>query len=192
MDRALRHDEALLPEKLDASVPQIDEESTFEHKEELVIAIMLVPVILALQYAQSHDGVVHFAQRLVVPAIRTRFDQRGHIDHAQRRMKYVEKRCVRVFLAIRHEASSLALLKQPVNRYRCSGGSILICAENRACAAGSTGLCLTFVLAGSFPRKLSSFQLVDGLIGRGTNPPPQFGQTLPRTSSTQVAQNVHS
>src|SRR5262245_1637664 len=29
-------------------------------------------------------------------------------------------------------------------------------------------------------------------MGRGANPPPQFGQTFPRTSSTHVAQNVHS
>jgi len=29
-------------------------------------------------------------------------------------------------------------------------------------------------------------------MGLGTNPPPQLGQTFPRTVSTQVAQNVHS
>ena len=65
-------------------------------------------------------------------------------------------------------------------------------AENFACAAGSTGRCLILVLAGSLPRKLSPFQFVAGLIGLGTNPPPQFGQMFPRTLSTQVAQNVHS
>jgi hypothetical protein len=48
------------------------------------------------------------------------------------------------------------------------------------------------VLAGSLPRKLSFFQFIDGLIGRWTNPPPQLGQTFPRTRSTQLAQNVHS
>jgi hypothetical protein len=31
-----------------------------------------------------------------------------------------------------------------------------------------------------------------GLIGRGTNPPPQFGQTFCNTLSTHAAQNVHS
>jgi hypothetical protein len=51
---------------------------------------------------------------------------------------------------------------------------------------------LTLVLAGSFPRKLFPFQFFDGLIGRGTNPPPQFGQTLPNTVPAQCAQNVHS
>jgi len=33
---------------------------------------------------------------------------------------------------------------------------------------------------------------VDGRTGRGTNPPPQFGQTLNSTVSTQSAQEVHS
>jgi hypothetical protein len=31
-----------------------------------------------------------------------------------------------------------------------------------------------------------------GRIGRFSNPPPQFGQTLWRCVSTQSAQNVHS
>jgi hypothetical protein len=34
----------------------------------------------------------------------------------------------------------------------------------------STGLCFIFVLAGSFPRKLSPFQFFDGLMGLETNP----------------------
>jgi hypothetical protein len=87
-----------------------------------------------------------------------------------------------------------ALFSNPVPFvcYRFSGGIVLIADENSACAAGSTGLCLTLVLAGSFPRKLSPFQFFDGLMGLGTKPPPQLGQTLPRTLSTHVAQNVHS
>lgn len=64
--------------------------------------------------------------------------------------------------------------------------------RERSCAAESTGLCCTFVLAGSVPRKLSSFQFVEGLIGRGTNPPPQYRQTFPRTCSTHEAQKVRS
>src|SRR4029453_3619295 len=38
----------------------------------------------------------------------------------------------------------------------------------------------------------SPFQFRDGLIGLGTNPPPQLGHTLPRMRSTHAAQNVHS
>ena len=63
--------------------------------------------------------------------------------------------------------------------------------ENLAWATGSTGRYLTLVLAGSIPRKLSPFQFREGLIGLGTNPPPQFGHTLP-SASTHAAQNVHS
>ncbi len=54
------------------------------------------------------------------------------------------------------------------------------------------GRCLILVLAGSLPRKLSPRQFLDGLMGLGTNPPPQFGQTFLSTLSTQLAQNVHS
>jgi hypothetical protein len=39
---------------------------------------------------------------------------------------------------------------------------------------------------------LPFFQFLDGRIGLGTKPPPQFGQTLNRTASTQLAQKVHS
>jgi hypothetical protein len=68
----------------------------------------------------------------------------------------------------------------------------LIVTANRTCEPGSTGLCLVFVLAGSFPRKLSPFQFLDGLIGLGTKPPPQFGHTFSKTVSTHCSQNVHS
>jgi len=76
--------------------------------------------------------------------------------------------------------------------YRFSGGMIPTTLENCACAARSTGLYLILVLAGSLPRKLSPFQFLDGRIGLGTNPPPQFGQTPPKIESTHAAQNVHS
>jgi hypothetical protein len=90
-------------------------------------------------------------------------------------------------------ADSMALLAViKFGRYRFSGGMFLIPAANRAWASGSTGLCLTPVLGGSLPRKLSLFQFFAGLIGLGTKPPPQFGQTFPKMLSTHVAQNVHS
>ena len=68
----------------------------------------------------------------------------------------------------------------------------MIDAAKRAWSAASTGRCLTRVLAGSLPRKLSPFQFLAGLIGLGTNPPPQFGHTFCRMPSTHAAQNVHS
>jgi len=78
------------------------------------------------------------------------------------------------------------------DRYRFSGGIFRREAENFAWAAASTGLCRTLVLAGSLPRKLSPFQFFEGRTGRGAKPPPQLGQTFPRTFSTQGAQKVHS
>jgi len=54
------------------------------------------------------------------------------------------------------------------------------------------GPVLDLGLGGSLPRKLSPFQFVAGLIGLGTKPPPQFGQTFAKMLSTHVAQNVHS
>jgi hypothetical protein len=76
--------------------------------------------------------------------------------------------------------------------HRFSGGKPAWAASSFACAFRSTGLCLTLVLAGWAPRKLSPFQFLAGLIGLGTNPPPQLGQVLERSVSTHVAQNVHS
>jgi len=48
------------------------------------------------------------------------------------------------------------------------------------------------LLAGYSPRQLPPFQLFFGRIGLGEKPPPQFGQALPRTFSTQERQKVHS
>lgn len=69
---------------------------------------------------------------------------------------------------------------------------VLIAAENNSCAEGSTGLCVMVMPAGFSPRKLSPFQFFDGRMGLGTKPPPQLGETLLNTCSTQAAQNVHS
>src|SRR5262245_10564286 len=45
---------------------------------------------------------------------------------------------------------------------------------------------------GRFATESPGRHSVAGRIGRGTKPPPQFGQTLKSTLSTQSAQNVHS
>ena len=76
--------------------------------------------------------------------------------------------------------------------YRFSGGIVLIMAENQAGAAGSTSRCFTLAPAGSFPGTLSPFQFIEGLIGRITYPPPQFGQTFPLTLSSQAMQKVYT
>jgi hypothetical protein len=75
MDDALRYDKPLLPVKLNASILEVYDKATVEDKEELIIVIVPVPVILALQDAQPNDRVVDLAQRLVIPAFGTRFGQ---------------------------------------------------------------------------------------------------------------------
>src|SRR3954466_7541020 len=41
-------------------------------------------------------------------------------------------------------------------------------------------------------REFPPFQVFFGRIGRGQKPPPQFGQTFPKMSSTHERQKVHS
>ena len=75
MNDSSRDDKALLLDKLDAPILEIDDETTFDDKEELVVIVMLVPVVLALQDAETDDRIVHLAKRLVVPAVGTRLHQ---------------------------------------------------------------------------------------------------------------------
>jgi len=84
------------------------------------------------------------------------------------------------------------IVRRHVAPYRLCGGIVRRRPANFACAAASTGRCLMVVLAGSAPKKLFPFQLFKGRTGRATKPPPQLGHTFSKTSSTQVAQKVHS
>jgi hypothetical protein len=79
MNDALRDNKPLLLTELDASILEIDDETTFQDKEELVVVVVFVPVILALHDAETNDRIVHLAQRLVVPAVRASRDQRWHV-----------------------------------------------------------------------------------------------------------------
>jgi len=74
--------EALLRPKVDGPALQINDEVSFEDEEELIIAIVLVPVVLALQHPKPNDGVIHLAKGLVVPTVGARLDHRRDIDHA--------------------------------------------------------------------------------------------------------------
>ena len=76
--------------------------------------------------------------------------------------------------------------------YRRSGGTLRTGEARAAWAVRSTGSCRTWRLAGWVASGLLPCHAAEGRIGRGTKPPPQFGQTLPSSSSTHVAQNVHS
>ena len=51
-------------------IDEIDEQTAFDDVEELVLLLMVVPVIVSLDDAEANDGIVHVAERLVVPRVR--------------------------------------------------------------------------------------------------------------------------
>src|SRR4029079_19146030 len=91
MGHALRHREAFTRLKLDHATGcsvsprlEVDQEAALDDIEELIVFVVLVPVILPLHDAQSHDGVVHSAEGLVVPLILYRRDERIELDSRER------------------------------------------------------------------------------------------------------------
>jgi hypothetical protein len=80
VDDAHGDNEALALSKLDTSILEVDDETAFKNKEELVVAFVFVPMVLALHDAETDDRIVHLAQCLVVPAVGTRLHQRGHVN----------------------------------------------------------------------------------------------------------------
>src|SRR5258708_15886943 len=102
VDDPLGHDESLSRRELYGPAFEIDDEATVEHHEEFIVFVVLVPVVFTLQHAQPDDGVVHFAERLVVPAVGARLDQRRNIDQAQFRESNVEVRGVGIGFRLIH------------------------------------------------------------------------------------------
>jgi hypothetical protein len=90
----LGYDESLSWSKFDGLTLQINDEVSVEDEEEFIVAIVLVPVVLALQYAKPNDGIVHFTKGLVVPPVGAGLNQCWNIDHAQGRKLNIEMRCV--------------------------------------------------------------------------------------------------
>src|SRR5438876_12436418 len=70
MHDALGNHEALSLLQVDRLVFQIDDEVAIEHEEKLVVVVVLVPMVLTLHDAQTDNGIVDLAKRLVVPLIR--------------------------------------------------------------------------------------------------------------------------
>ena len=59
----------VLPEGDGGAVFEIDQEFAVEDQEELVLVVVLVPVELAFEDAESHDSIVYRGQRLVEPGL---------------------------------------------------------------------------------------------------------------------------
>ena len=60
MHNALWHNEALIGQKLNRAALEVDDEFSAQHKEELIVVIVLVPVVFALQPAHSSGSPTSF------------------------------------------------------------------------------------------------------------------------------------
>ena len=55
MHDAFWDDEPLMRLKIDRPIFQVDDEVTLQHKEELIVVVVFVPMILALHNAEAND-----------------------------------------------------------------------------------------------------------------------------------------
>ena len=69
--------------EIDRAVFEVDDEVPVEDKEELIVIVVFVPVILALHDPQSNHRVVDLAERLIVPLVRAGFDECRNVHQAQ-------------------------------------------------------------------------------------------------------------
>ena len=83
-DNPLGNDDALARLEREGLVVEIDEQAAFEHVEELILVVVLVPVVFALDHGEAHDRAVDFAQRLVEPLVRAGVGQRFFVDEFER------------------------------------------------------------------------------------------------------------
>ena len=95
MHYPFRNHDGFARREIDRAIFQIDQQLTADDVEKLICVVVLVPVLFAMNDAESHDRLVHFAQCLVVPLVGARFDETGDIDRFQRLMQNVQPRIVR-------------------------------------------------------------------------------------------------
>jgi hypothetical protein len=113
VDDPFGHDKPLLRRELDSAILEIDDESAGKDKEELVVLVVLVPVVLTLHYTETDNRVVNSAKSLVVPPCTALRRQRGNVYKLQWLEQYVEKRLVRILVHSTHAPSRLdAILKR--------------------------------------------------------------------------------
>ena len=55
MDNASRYDKSFSRLQIDRTVLEVDDEVAFQHKKELVVVLVPMPVILTLHYAKAND-----------------------------------------------------------------------------------------------------------------------------------------
>ena len=105
MQDAARHDKALSRAEFDRTSLQIDDELALNDIEELVVGVVLVPVILALHHTESDHGVIHLAERLVVPLELASVDQRLEVDNFKSAIEDVETCLIGLSGGLGHSAT---------------------------------------------------------------------------------------
>jgi hypothetical protein len=90
------HNEALSRLQFYNLIFQINDEQSFHNIEELVFLVMLVPMILALNDAETNDRVVHLAQCLVEPSVLTSIADCLYIDPFERTIFNVQASHIRI------------------------------------------------------------------------------------------------
>jgi hypothetical protein len=108
MQHAFGHDITFPWLKVDRFAFEVDDEVTVQHKEELVVIVVLVPVILALHDAQADDGLVDATERLVAPLVGAGIHKRLYVDDGESWELDVEVRRVGTFLALTHRSLRMA------------------------------------------------------------------------------------
>ena len=63
------------------TVVHVDQQLSLDHVEKLVVIVVLVPVILAFNYAQANHRFVHLAKRLVIPLVGAGGGERPLVDY---------------------------------------------------------------------------------------------------------------
>ena len=105
MDKALRDHKSLLRPQIHRAIFKIDNKMAFQDKEELIVAIVFVPVILTLHHPQTNNRIIHLTQCLVVPLVLAGFHQRRNIHQSQRREFDVQKCRVWIRFRFIHKGS---------------------------------------------------------------------------------------
>ena len=99
---SFRNDKSLLWLQIDRAIFEIDDKVPLQDKEELVVVVMFVPVVLALDDSQANNGVVHLAERLVIPFIRARFHHCWNVHQVKGRKLDIEVSGVRIIMLFAH------------------------------------------------------------------------------------------
>ena len=102
MPDAFGNDKSLLWLQVDRAIFEIDDKVPFQDKEELIVVLMFVPVVLPLHDPEANNGVVHLAKRLVIPLISAGFHQGRYVHQVKGRKLDIEVSGVRIILLFAH------------------------------------------------------------------------------------------